>query len=69
MVDENDSDVDTILMSLTEFWNGANVENLPIILNSLMPKESTRNLTFANYSGCRSFDCTYLFQNLEMTCG
>lgn len=69
MVDEHDSDADTILMSSTEFWNGANVENIPVIPNSLILKESTRDSTYANYPGCRSFDCIHLFQTPEMTCG
>jgi hypothetical protein len=69
MVDHHDSDTDTILMSLTKFWNGANVENIPIPPNSLILKESTRDSTYTNYPGCRSFDCTYLFQSPEITCG
>lgn len=69
IVDEHDSDADTILMSSTEFWNGANVENLPVIQNSLILKESTPDSTYAKYPGCRSFDCTHLFQHPAMMCG
>jgi hypothetical protein len=69
VVDEHDSDADTILMSSTELWNGANVENIPVPPNSLILEESTRDSTYANYPGCRSFDCTHLFQSPEMTCG
>jgi hypothetical protein len=68
MVEEYDSDADTIPMSSTEFWNGANVENLPVIPNSLTLKESTLDSTYAKYPGCRSFDCTQFFKHPEMTC-
>lgn len=69
MVDEHDSDADTILMSLPKFWNGANVENLPVIPNSLILKESTPDSTYTNYPGCQSFDYTHIFQYLETTYG
>lgn len=68
VVDEHDSDADTISMNSTEFWNGANVENPPVIPNRVILTESTRDSTYENYPGCRSFDCTDLFQP-EMTCG
>ena len=69
ILNEHDSDADTILMSSPEFWNGANVENLPVIPNRLMLTESTPDSTYANYPGCRSFNCTHIFQHPETTCG
>jgi hypothetical protein len=68
IVDEHDSDADTIRMSSPEFWNGANVENLPVEPNSLILTESTPASTYTNYPGCRSFDCTHMFQHPETTC-
>jgi hypothetical protein len=68
VVDEHDSDADTISMNSTEFWNGANVENSPVIQNRLILRESTRNSTYEIYPGCRIFDCTHLLQHPEMTC-
>lgn len=59
------SDTDTIRMSLNELWNGANVENLPVVPNSLILTESTPASIYTNHPGCRSFDCTYLFQHPE----
>jgi hypothetical protein len=68
VVDEHDSDADTISMNSTEFWNGANVENSSVSPNRLILKESTRDSTYEIYPGCRSFDCTRLLQHPEMTC-
>lgn len=39
LVDEHDSDADTIRMSSPELWDGVNVENLPVIPNSLILSE------------------------------
>lgn len=49
VVDENDSDADTISMNSPEFWKGANVENSSTIQNRLILKESTRDSTYEIY--------------------
>lgn len=52
IVDEHDSDADTIRMSLPKVYDGVNVENLPVIYNSLILTESTPDSTYANCPGC-----------------
>jgi hypothetical protein len=69
MGDGHDSDADTILMISPGLWNEANGENLPVIPNSLILKESAPHSTYANFHRCRSFDCAHIFQHSETTCG
>lgn len=68
MVDEHDSDADTIRMSSPKFWDGANVDNLSVMPNSLKLTESTPDSTYVNYPGYQRFDCTYIFHYPETTC-